>query len=139
MRDTIKKLTIYIWFLAFMFLLYQWGAGQSYCNKYNAYIFDVYDGDTYTATIEVGLRNIQITEKLRIYGLDCPEVRGSEKVQGLAVRDSVRQILLNQEVVIEHVTYGKFGRMVCHVYRASDMLNIGDWLISKGLCEFKEY
>ena len=45
---------------------------------YRAKIIGVYDGDTITALVELGF-NVTIELKLRLYGIDTPEVRGKRQ------------------------------------------------------------
>jgi len=55
---------------------------------YRAFCHSCYDGDTFTMTIDLGF-NVQVTEKIRLFGVDTPEIRGDERERGLLVR--VRQ------------------------------------------------
>ena len=68
--------------------------------EYKAKIIKVYDGDTVTAVIDLGF-NVSITEKVRLYGLDAPEVRGDERPDGLISRDRLRDRILDQDVIIK--------------------------------------
>lgn len=45
---------------------------------YKATVTSVYDGDTFNATVDLGF-NISINETFRLFGLNAPEVRGTEK------------------------------------------------------------
>jgi micrococcal nuclease len=83
--------------------------------EYNAIITDVYDGDTFTFEVDLGF-SIKVTEKLRLYGINTPEVRGSDKVFGKEVRDHVRDLILGKEVRIQVYKKGKFGRYVADVW-----------------------
>ena len=67
--------------------------------QYKATIIDVYDGDTVTAKVDLGFL-ISQEMKLRLYGIDTPELRGSEREEGLKVRDILREMILDQEVII---------------------------------------
>ena len=84
---------------------------------YRAKIIGVYDGDTVTALVQLGF-NVTIELKLRLYGIDTPEVRGKNKKEGIKVRDYVRELILNKDVVI--TTFkdkkGKYGRYLAEVW-----------------------
>lgn len=99
---------------------------------YKALVTEVYDGDTLTADIELGFYVDKRKQKLRLRGIDTPELRGEEREQGLIVRDIVRSMILNKEVIIE--TYkdetGKYGRLLATVY--INGLNLNQWLIDNG-------
>ncbi len=82
--------------------------------EYKAKITEVYDGDTFTFVVDLGF-SITVTEKLRLYGINTPEVRGKDKVLGFMVRDYVRDLILGKEVNIKVYKKGKFGRYVADV------------------------
>ena len=99
--------------------------------NYKAKIIAVYDGDTVTAQVDLGFNHFQIM-KLRLYGIDTPELRGEEREQGLIVRDIVRAMILDKEVEID--TYkdkqGKFGRYLATI--KIDGLDLNQWLVDNG-------
>ena len=99
--------------------------------QYRARIIDVYDGDTVTAVVDLGFL-VSKEMKLRLYGIDTPELRGSEREEGLKVRDIVREKILNEEVVIK--TYkdkqGKYGRYLANI--VLDGQDINQWLLDNG-------
>ncbi|WP_336066999.1 hypothetical protein [Mesoflavibacter sp. CH_XMU1404-2] len=67
--------------------------------NYKAKIIDVYDGDTVTAMVDLGFLHFQ-EMKLRLYGINTPELRGPEREQGIIVRDILREMVLDKEVTI---------------------------------------
>lgn len=107
------------------------------CETYKAKVLSVYDGDTITCDIQVGF-GIHLTEKIRVYGIDTPEVRGEEKAEGFIARDAVRDLILNQEVKLETHGRGKYGRIIADVI-IGDTLNLSDWIVSNGYGVYKEY
>lgn len=56
---------------------------------YKAVVRDVYDGDSCTVDIDLGFGIWMKGQKLRLMGIDTPELRGSEREEGLKVRDYV--------------------------------------------------
>ena len=58
--------------------------------EYKAKIIDVYDGDTFTFEVDLGF-SITVKEKIRLAGINTPEVRGKSKLEGIVVRDYVRE------------------------------------------------
>ena len=60
--------------------------------KYKATVIRVIDGDTIETKIDLGFK-VQITEKLRLYGIDAPEVRGSEKLKGQAAASHLIKLI----------------------------------------------
>ena len=86
--------------------------------EYRAVVTGVYDGDTITVNINLGLGVWKYKEKLRLKGIDAPELRGETREAGLVSRDFLRQLILNKEVQI--VTFkdkkGKYGRYITDIY-----------------------
>ena len=104
--------------------------------EYSAKIIDVYDGDTFTFEVDLGF-SITVKEKLRLYGINTPEVRGSEKIFGKEVRDHVRELILDKNVKIQVYKEGKFGRWIADVWFDVDQsatgynTNLTEYLLSK--------
>ena len=99
--------------------------------NYKAHIKDVYDGDTVTAVVDLGFLHYQ-EMKLRLYGIDTPELRGAEREEGLKVRDLVREMILDKEVEIHSYKdkQGKYGRYLATII--VDGINVNQWLVDNG-------
>jgi len=84
---------------------------------YKAHVVSVYDGDTLTARIDLGF-DTSVQHKLRLSGIDTPEIRGRDRVQGLKVRDIVRELVLGKDIFVETVQdkQGKYGRYLAVVW-----------------------
>jgi len=85
--------------------------------EYRAKVTAVYDGDTFTVDIDLGLGVWMHGQKIRLYGVDTPEVRGKERARGIQVRDHVRDLILGNEVLLEthRDKKGKYGRWLARV------------------------
>ena len=70
--------------------------------------------------------------KLRLYGIDTPELRGPEREQGLVVRDILREKILDKEVEIHSYKdkQGKYGRYLATIIL--DGLDVNQWLVDNG-------
>jgi micrococcal nuclease len=102
---------------------------------YDALVKSVYDGDTITCDIDLGIYTGISNEKMRLYGIDTPELRGStpeEKLRALEARDFLRDSILGRWVVIETIMdkEGKYGRLLVVVYHNG--FNINARMVSKG-------
>lgn len=104
--------------------------------NYKAEIISVYDGDTFTFKVDLGF-SITITEKLRLYGVNTPEVRGKEKLEGKRVRDYVRELILGRTVMIKVYKKGKYGRYIAKVIL--DDYDLSEHLVSLGMAKFVNY
>ena len=69
--------------------------------EYCAKVVSVYDGDTITVDIDLGFGIVLKKQKLRLLGINTPEVRGEEKILGKKVRDLVREKILDKVVTIK--------------------------------------
>jgi len=105
---------------------------------YSAKVIDVYDGDTITAEIDLGFKLI-LEEKIRLYGINAPEVKGIEKERGIITRDFLRKKILDKQVLIKTLKdkKGKYGRYLATIILNKE--NINDWLVKEGLAQYKKY
>ncbi len=101
---------------------------------YKAHIKDVYDGDTVTAVVDLGFLHYQ-EMKLRLYGIDTPELRGDEREQGIIVRDILREKILDKDVEIHSYKdkQGKYGRYLATIMLEGEDIN--QWLVDNGHAE----
>ncbi len=109
--------------------------------EYNAIVLHVVDGDTLDLQIDLGL-NVCVKERVRILGIDTPEVYGVKKeseeyVAGMLAKNYVIDLIEGKQVVIRthKDKKGKYGRYLAEVYY--DDRNVGQLLIQEGLA--KEY
>jgi micrococcal nuclease len=103
--------------------------------QYTALITDVYDGDTATAIVELGFF-VKAEVKIRLYGIDTPEIRGSEREKGLLSKIRLEELILNKVVTIK--TYKdkqeKYGRWLADIYLTNDMTkSVNTILLEEGL------
>lgn len=92
--------------------------------QYNAFIEKVVDGDTFEINIDLGLSIWVHGEKIRLYGVNTPEVYGVKKGSaeweaGKKASDFVKSILKkNDPVVVETMKdqKGKYGRYLAVLY-----------------------
>lgn len=106
---------------------------------YRGTVTSVYDGDTLNCTIDVFLNQKLIDERIRLYGIDTPELRGDEKANGILVRDIVRErIKLSQDRCFLKVHgRGSFGRLLADVYlyEKDSIYCLNEWLLENGHAE----
>lgn len=103
--------------------------------EYKALIISVYDGDTVTAVIDLGF-SIAFKTKLRLLGIDTPEIRGSERPEGLISKARVVELIQDKHVTIvtEKDKTGKYGRYLADIY-TEDGTHINALLLEEGLAE----
>ena len=79
---------------------------------YRATITSVYDGDTFTADVDIGFKVAVRGEKIRLARINAPEIRGANRKAGLASRDYLRDLILGREVLLKTIKdkRGKYGR-----------------------------
>jgi micrococcal nuclease len=83
-----------------------------------AKVVSVYDGDTITVAARHRRRGPAYLFKVRLAGIDAPEMRGGsdlEKQAAIAARDWLRQMIEGRAVTLEKVTTEKYGRLLATV------------------------
>ena len=105
-------------------------------NGYVAFVDSIYDGDTITCTVYLGLSMKATDQKIRLYGIDTPELRGDEKEAGKEARDYLRGLILNKKITLNTVKNDKrdkYGRLLGIIEYQGDIINQD--LLDKGYAE----
>ena len=107
--------------------------------QYPALVVSVYDGDTITVNIDLGFGVELKKQKIRLYGINTPEVRGASKEQGIMSRDYVRAKILHKMITLQSIKdkKGKYGRWLGIVI--IDNVNLNKELITKDFAVFADY
>ena len=126
--------------------------------QYQVEIQRVVDGDTYDIDIDLGLSVWVRNERVRLYGVDTPEIYGVKKgseeyLRGKASSDFAKSLIRKGTLaVVETIkdSKGKYGRYLAVLYirvpeellaghdniRAiADFYCLNDLLVAKGLAE----
>lgn len=110
---------------------------------YKAVVISVYDGDTITVNIDLGLSVIQAKEKIRLYRINAPEVKGASKKKGMASRNYLKKLILGKEIFIETIKdrKEKFGRYLAEVFveKNGKLINVNDELVKRKFAVYKKY
>ncbi len=111
---------------------------------YRAEVVSVYDGDTCHVNIDLGFNTKLMNEKIRLSGINAPELRGDEREKGLASRDFLRKLILNKEIFLETEKdrKGKYGRYLGTIWfknENGEYVNANALLVEKGLAIYKKY
>ena len=109
---------------------------------YKAIVKKVYDGDTITVDIDLGFGIWMRKQKIRLWGINTPEIRGEERPEGLKAKEFLlKQIPLESEILLK--TYkdkkGKYGRWLGEILIndpvSKEIININELLIINGYAE----
>lgn len=100
---------------------------------YKAVIVKIIDGDTIDADIDVGFK-VRTIQRLRLLGVDCPEMNGPDKETGLLAKAFAIGAVLGKPVVLMTTKADAFGRYLADVmYMDGDKpKNLNDELIANG-------
>jgi len=108
---------------------------------YKALVTSVYDGDSITCDLDLGLNVWLKNQKIRLSGIDTPEIRGEERELGLISKARVEELILNKEVIISTHKTGKYGRWLGVIWffeefeGESKWVNINELLLAEGHAE----
>ena len=111
---------------------------------YKAHVTDVYDGDTCTVDIDLGLHTWIHGEKIRLSRIDAPELRGEEREEGLKSRDYLRSLILDKEIILQTFkdTREKYGRYLGEIWVADEngqYYNINEKMVNEGYADYYNY
>lgn len=104
---------------------------------YRATVASIYDGDTFRADVDLGFFTWQKDTNFRMFGIDTPELRGSdaEKEAGFAARDRLRELMpVGSPVLIRSTKTGKYGRYLADVFVETDTgtIHVNQQMIDEG-------
>ena len=107
---------------------------------YRARLERVVDGDPIDVTISLGLHDYRL-ERLRLLGVNAPEVHGPSRPAGLAATEFTADWLTvavppddpdGWPLVIRTTKSDAFGRFLCSVWRTVDGRNLNADLLASG-------
>lgn len=99
---------------------------------YKGIVTAVHDGDTVTINLALGLDVYLQSQKLRLYGINAPELKGATKGVAIASRNFLANLVLGKEVL---VTTHRDGREKYRRYLAEIWLPGADKSINQQLVE----
>jgi micrococcal nuclease len=101
----------------------------------------VYDADTVRLVADLGFGLLFELGPCRLYGIDAPEMRGSQRPDGIVARDYLRDLLRPGEWFTIR-TYkdhkGKYGRYLCEII-LDDGTNVNNQLVKTGHAVLRDY
>lgn len=111
---------------------------------YRAHVTAVYDGDTCTVDIDLGLSTWIRGEKVRLNRINAPEMRGTEKPRGEKARDFLRGLVLDKDILLETIKdeREKYGRYLGELWlerKDAAPLNLNDELVRAGHAKYQTY
>ena len=110
---------------------------------YRATVTSVYDGDTCTVDLDLGLSITLHKQKICLNRINAPELRGRSQRRGRAARDFLRGVIQEKEVLLQTIKdrKGKYGRYLGEIWlkQGRRMVNVNDLLVTEGHAKFVEY
>jgi len=86
---------------------------------FNAYIYNVVDGDTVDAEVDLGFR-LKIKQRLRLNGIDTPE-RGQAGYQ--EAKEALAKFVLDKEVLVTTYKSSKYGQYLVDIHFDDQKIN----------------
>jgi micrococcal nuclease len=110
---------------------------------YAAYVTSVYDGDTITVDIDLGLGLWRHGQTIRLWKVNTPELKGPEKEEGSRVRKIVAELVLHKTILVRTILdkrgqdhTEKFGRLLGELLvedADGNEINVNEHLLAAGL------
>lgn len=98
---------------------------------FNAELIRVIDGDTLVVMLHKH-HGDRSDKKIRLLGVDTPELTGTDKEAGIAARTFVLEWLGAESLVVQTVKIDSFGRWLSYVWRTTDGASLADALRDSG-------
>lgn len=120
---------------------------ESRLYTYRAACLRVVDGDTVDLDIDQGLHQ-HAHERVRLYGIDAPEVYGvakdSEEYRlGMLAKERLEQLIVGKKLWIEthRDKTEKYGRYLAVIWTEIDgsLINVNETLVNEGLVTARSY
>lgn len=109
--------------------------------QYYADVYDVHDGDTFKATLDLGF-TVSVNQTFRMLGINAPEVnKAISKEAGLNARDELRRLILGKRVILHSkkpdtsIAQEKYGRYLAKVIvkdESGNSIDVSDHMIKNG-------
>ena len=111
---------------------------------YRAVVQSVYDGDTCTVELDLGLSTWVRGENLRLSRINAPEVRGEEREAGLRSRDFLRGLLEGKPIMVQTIKdrKEKYGRYLAEIWlldENGEWINVNDLMVQEGYAQYATY
>jgi micrococcal nuclease len=102
--------------------------------NYKSTVIKVYDGDTITVDIDLGLCTWIKNQKIRLSRINSKEIKGIERPDGVLAREFLSKLILGKEIIIKTKkdSKEKYGRWLGEIFIKADddiMININDFMI----------
>jgi len=113
---------------------------------YRARVVKVVDGDTVDVDIDLGFGSWLHKQRLRLYGINAPEVRGPQREAGLITTDWLKERIDGRDIFIETFkaegSKGKYGRWLANLYTVeagAAAINLNQQMVTLGLAWKADY
>ena len=106
--------------------------------EYRAELIRVYDGDTIWVDLDLGFGVWLRNQSIRLKGINTPEVRGSEKVEGRVSRDRLAELLNSAggNCIIKtsrDKQKGNYGRILGEIFIENEERSLNQVLLDEEL------
>lgn len=115
--------------------------------QYRAHITKIYDGDTPTADINLGFGIIMKNQKIRMFGIDTPELNSGsdeDKKCGYLARDFLIDKIMDKDIILYTIKTkhnedkkGKYGRWLGIIIYNN--VNINELMVKHKHAKYKIY
>jgi len=94
---------------------------------YRGKTFNVVDGDTADIIIYMGF-NISMVRRVRMYGINAPEMTGEEHERGVEAKNHLKGLIGDKDIILRSIDdkNDKYGRILAVIY-------VNDYNETKGL------
>jgi len=114
-------------------------SAKEFLFHYHARVTRVIDGDTVVCDIDQGMHDWKHDQRIRLFGINAPEIRGPQKEKGLKARSYMMQLMsyvhLSDIILQTHKDKtGKYGRWLgtLWIFKDGSWVNLNEAMVDGG-------
>lgn len=118
-----------------------WDANGQCVDRHVVNVTDAYDGDTFTADVELGFGIVLKERGFRLKWIDTPELHGPRHDEAVIAKKYLRNRVMNRRAVVCTFGKGKYGRWLAEIYEyfpdadSVSAVSLNEKMLTKGLAD----
>ncbi|MDD3793066.1 MAG: thermonuclease family protein [Candidatus Bathyarchaeota archaeon] len=103
--------------------------------SYIGYVTEIINGDSFLASIDIGLDIILTNRRIKLNGVEAPQLIGDDADAGIVAKDVLKELIFNKKVLLKiykNVT-DEYGRYIADVFFNDVFVN--EYMVTNGFAK----